>query len=143
MRGAWTAVLLLAACTGGQPGMTVEAEGSGPAELGSTLNVRVEGDSVHLELHVTNVTEQALVLEFGSMQQFDFSVSGEGEEWRWSDGMSFAQVVTQHELGAGESLRYAATWPAAGRRGAYVARAQLTSFNYPVELSTPFELPAE
>jgi hypothetical protein len=138
-----TAVLLFAACTGGQPGMTVEAEGSGPAELGSTLNVRVEGDSVHLELHVTNVTAQPLQLEFGSAQQFDFTVAGAGVEWRWSDDMSFAQVVTQQELAAGASLRFAAVWHAEGRRGEYVATAQLASFNYPVELSTPFMLPAE
>jgi hypothetical protein len=123
--------------------MTVEAEGSGPAELGSSLNVRVEGDSVHLELHVTNVTERPLQLEFGSMQQFDFAVTGPGVEWRWSDGMSFAQAVTQHELAAGASLRYTAAWPAGGRRGEHVATAQLTSFNYPVQLSTPFVLPAE
>jgi hypothetical protein len=139
----WLIALLLAACTAGQPGAAVD-EGSGaPPELGSALNVRVEGDSVRLELHVTNVTQGALRVEFGSTQRFDFWVVGRGVDWRWSADMAFAQVMQEEILLQGESRRYTAAWPTEGRTGEFTATGQLTSINYPVELRTDFSLPAE
>jgi hypothetical protein len=143
VRGAWVAVLLVAACTTGQPGAGVDAGAGAPPELGATLNAQVQDDSVRLELHVTNATREPLRLEFASTQRFDFTVSGPGTEWRWSDDMMFAQVMEQEVLLQGESRRYAAAWPAAGRTGEFTATGQLTSLNYPVELRTVIRLPAE
>jgi hypothetical protein len=121
----------------------VDAGAGAPPELGATLNAQVQGDSVRLELHVTNATREPLRLEFGSTQRFDFTVSGPGTEWRWSDDMMFAQVMEQEVLLQGESRRYAAAWPAAGRTGEFTATGRLTSLNYPVELRTVIRLPAE
>jgi surface antigen len=143
VRGTWLVALLAVACTTGNPGGAVDAGAGAPPELGSTLNVRVEGDSVRLELHVTNVTQGTLRLEFGSTQRFDFTVHGAGVEWRWADGMMFAQVIEHETLLQGESRRFTAAWPVEGRTGEFTATARLTSFNYPVELRTAFRLPAE
>jgi hypothetical protein len=111
-----------------------------PSELGAALNVRVEGDSVRLELHITNATGGPLTLEFGTAQRYDFEILGSGGEavWRWSDDMMFAQVLGEEVLAAGETRRYGAVWPAPGAAGSYVARALLLSLNYPVELRTEF-----
>jgi hypothetical protein len=143
VRGTWLLALLLGACTAGQSGRTVDAGAGSPPELGSTLTARVAGDSVQLDLHITNVTTAALRLELGSAQRFDFEVSGAGTAWRWSDDMAFAQVLGQEVLLPGESRRYAVVWPAGGRNGEYTATARLTSLNYPVELKTVFTVPAD
>jgi hypothetical protein len=113
-----------------------------PAGLGSTLNVRVAGDSVQLVLHVTNVSEAPLTLEFTSSQRQDFEVARPGGEtvWRWSAARSFAQVLGSEVLLPGESRRYEATWLAAGARGEYVATGWVTSRNYPIELRTVFQV---
>jgi hypothetical protein len=139
----WLALLL--ACAPARQEAEVDPGAGGPPELGSTLNVRVEGDSARLELHVTNVMPSVVVLEFATSQRYDFDVSdGAGEVvWRWSDDMMFAQVVGQEALQPGGSLRYTATWAAGAAAGVYVARGVLTSRNYPVELRTSFRMPAE
>jgi hypothetical protein len=143
MRGTLV-LLLVAGCTAAPPAMDGDMGGS-PPELGSALNVTVAGDSVGLELHVTNVSGGPLVLEFATAQRYDFEVlalSG-AVVWRWSDDMMFAQVLGEETLAAGETRRYTAGWPAPGGAGEYVARGRLTSTNYPVELRTQFQLTVE
>jgi hypothetical protein len=132
---------MLTACGPARQEYDVDA-GTAPAELGSTLNVRVEGDSARLELHVTNVTTEPVTLEFATSQRYDFEVLTESGErlWRWSDEMMFAQVLGEEVLAVGETRSYSAPWPAVAAGGAYVARAQLTSLNYPVALQTVFRV---
>jgi hypothetical protein len=140
--------LLLVAWSGAcaLPGRTeqnVDGGTGSPAGLGSTLTVRQAGDTVHFVLHMTNVTEAPLTLEFPSSQRHDFAVSRAGGEvvWRWSAARSFAQVLGSEVLLPGESRRYEAAWLAAGARGEYVATGWVTSRNYPVELRTVFQVP--
>jgi hypothetical protein len=117
-------------------------DGAGAAEgLGSTLNVRQAGDTVRLVLHVTNVTEESVTLEFTSGQRFDFEVGLPGGEsvWRWSADKLFVQALGQEVLLPGESRQYDAEWVAPAGGGEYVATGWLTSTNYPVELRTRFE----
>ena len=126
------------------PGPGSEQMGGSPEELGSALNVTVAGDSVRLELHVTNATEAPLLLEFPTSQRYDFAVlEGGAEVWRWSSDMMFAQALGTEELLPGESRRYMTNWPVPGRAGDYVAEGRLTSTNYPVALRTSFRLPVE
>jgi hypothetical protein len=124
----------------------VVGAGSGsPPELGSSLNVRVVEDTVVLELHITNVTDRPLSLEFSTTQRYDFAITtlaGEGV-WHWSAARSFAQAEGTEALRPGESRRFSATWPGGGRVGDYVATAWVVSANYPVELRTGFQLPSE
>jgi hypothetical protein len=139
------AVAALVACARPAPGGLDVERGMSPRELGSTVNVRVDGDSVRFELHVTNVTREAVTLEFGSAQRYDFVVSdAEGRVlWQWSAERSFAQVVGREVLQPDESRRFEAAWSPGALRGEYVATGRLTSLNYPVELRTVVRLPGE
>jgi hypothetical protein len=139
------ALVVVAACRGGGNRVEVAAGAGGPLELGSSMNVRVLGDTVRFEMHITNATGSQVAVSFRSAQRYDFVVTrGSGEEvWRASSGMMFAQVATTETLSAGETKRFEASWIARGQTGDYVATARLTSTNYPVELRTVFRLPAE
>ena len=138
-------LVVAAGCSRGANTVVVPAGAGAPPELGSSMNVRVLGDTVQFELHITNSTDRPLSATFASAQRYEFVVSrANGEEvWRASAGMSFGQVVTTETLPAGESKRFEASWIARGQTGDYVATARLVSTNYPVELRTVFRLPAE
>jgi hypothetical protein len=140
----WWLVVALAACAPqARNGIDPEETAGAPPELGATLNVLVEHDSVLLELHVTNVTGGVIDLEFATAQRYDFAVVGEAGVlvWQWSDERGFAQVLGVDELGPGESRRYAAAWRAAAHAGEYVVVGRLTSSNYPIEMATRVRLP--
>ena len=139
------AAALVAACGGGVNRVEVPAGSGAPPELGASLNVRVSGDTVRFELHITNTTGAPVTVMFPSAQRFDFAVTrGSGETvWSWSADRMFAQVLGEERVGAGESRRYEAEWIAPGQTGDYVATGRLTSSNYPVELRTVFRLPGE
>jgi hypothetical protein len=134
------ATVLAVACA--SPPQTVPQSHGVSVELGATLNVRVEGDSVRFELHVTNVTSDAIVLEFPTAQRYDFEVRTETGRvlWRWSDEMAHAQVVGHEVLAAGASERYVAVHGAAELAGGREAYGRLTSTSHPVELRTPVQL---
>lgn len=138
-------VLLACAPQARDGGDDAELGAGAPPELGSTLNVRVEGDTVQFELHITNVTAGVVELEFATAQRYDFELVDEAGRpvWRWSDGQVFAQVLGVEGVEAGESLRYRTTWGAERRRGSYTAVGRLVAGNYPVELRTPVELAIE
>src|SRR5690606_32345173 len=70
---------------GGAEGGAVAEEAPGAA-LASSLNVRVEGDSVRFALLVMNPSGPTQVLEFPTAQRMDFAVeTPEGEVvWQWS-----------------------------------------------------------
>jgi hypothetical protein len=144
VRGMSAVALLLAACSAAAPLPDVEPGAGSAPGLGSSFNVSVAADSVRLELYITNVTTEPIVLEFGTGQRYDFAVGlTDGTVvWRWSQDRVFTQALSSETLAAGESRRYAAAW-AADRNGDYVAAAWLTASNYPVELRTVFRLPAE
>jgi hypothetical protein len=132
--------LLLAGCA---PATQMVDAGSGAAELGSTLNVRVEGDSVRFELHLTNLLADSVVLEFPTAQRYDFEVrTAEGRVlWRWSDDMAHAQVLGREVLRAGESQRYVAVHGRRELAGGRVAHGRLTSTSHPIELQAAVEIP--
>lgn len=150
MIAAVTGVLAAAGCAPEDPQPPAgEAEGSGVTDeaassrLASSLNVRVEGDTVRFALLVTNATGEARVLEFPTAQRMDFTVATPSGEvvWQWSAGMGFAQMLGADTLAAGASREYEATWAPGGRTGQYVATGRVTSTNTPIELRTEFEIP--
>lgn len=146
VRRAWWLMAVLVACAPqAREGADAELGAGAPAELGSSLNVWVANDSVHFELHITNVTAEVMALEFATAQRYDFEVVDGGGRpvWRWSDDLMFAQVLGTEGLAPGESRRYEASWWSDGRRGDHVAVGRLVARNYPVELRTPMELAGE
>lgn len=135
-----------AACTQPEPAPEPAApQPVSPLDEGvvPSLTATVEADSVRFELHVTNMTEDTLRLEFPSSQRFDFEVRGAGGEsaWRWSAARSFAQVLGAEAVAPGATVTYGATWAVGERRGAHTVVGWVTSSNRPIELRAEFELP--
>jgi hypothetical protein len=116
-----------------------------PTETGlvASLTTSVEADTVRFELHLTNMTEDTVQLEFPSSQRFDFEVRGAdgASAWRWSAARSFAQVVGAEPVAPGATVTYGATWEPGGRSGGHTVVGWVTSTNRPIELRTEFELP--
>lgn len=122
---------------------TLQEEGAVSSPLAPTLQVRIERDSVVLDLHVTNVSEEPVRLEFPTSQRFDFVVERESgaELWRWSEGRMFAQVLGTETVAPGSTLHYRAAWaPPSGLRGTFEATGVLPAMERGIELSRAFEL---
>lgn len=115
-----------------------------PNDLSTSLEVDVGRDSVVLALHLTNSGTQPLVLEFNSMQRYDFQVQNASGEtvWTWSADKLFGQMMGTETIGAGESREYRASWAAGGRTGTFVAVGRVVAMNKPIEQRTQFEIRA-
>ena len=138
-------LVFLTACTTNQTPNEERASGPPPTEssvkLASSLQVEVTASDVRLVFHITNPSNQPVVLEFSSGQRYDFAVrNATGDLWRWSAAQSFIQSLGTETIPAGGSLRYSEVWPAGQRTGSFTATAQLTASNYPVEQRTEFEI---
>lgn len=110
--------------------------------LATTANVTVH-HGVRLTLHVTNVSDHAVELNFPNGQTHDFVVvDSQGREvWRWSTGRMFTQALRTSLLAANETVTYEERWPEHGRHGSFTAIALLKSSNHPVEERVAFTLP--
>lgn len=110
--------------------------------LATSVNVAVD-DGIRFALHVTNVSDHAVELDFPSGQTHDFVVvdSIGREVWRWSDGRMFTQALQNKLLGSKETVTYEERWPGRGRRGHFTALAVLKSTNHPVQERVAFTLP--
>lgn len=107
-----------------------------------SLNVRVEGDSVHMTLHLTNALEAPVDLEFSSAQRSDFQArrAGGDIEWTWSADKMFAQALGTERLEPGETLSWSGTWHGA-TPGRYEATGTVVSMSHPMTITVPFEVP--
>lgn len=110
--------------------------------LAAELYVRTTGTEITFALHVVNDTKKGVELTFPTGQTHDFTVvdSIGREMWRWSRGRMFTQALRNKFLDRGESLELVESMKTdkplpAGR---YVARAQLTSQNYPITREAQF-----
>ncbi|HEX6588197.1 MAG TPA: BsuPI-related putative proteinase inhibitor [Longimicrobiales bacterium] len=147
MRGASgrrVAVLLAGLGLGAGCGSTPAAEGvvTPSGDLAATMEVDVGDESTTLRLHVTNVSDHPVELEFTSGQRYDFAVTTEDGEsvWTWSADKSFMQALGTETLAPGASLRFSEAWPSNGLRGRYIAVGRITSTNEPVQQSVIFDL---
>jgi hypothetical protein len=145
--GAAVGLICVAAC-GGNRGADIDpsdAAGSGgemPA-LASSVGVEVGSDSVRMVLHVTNPTNQPVVLEFSSGQRYDFAVRTVAgvDVWRWSADKSFMQALGSETIPPGGTLDYAEVWLPGNRTGSFIAVAELTSLNHRVREQAAFQFP--
>jgi hypothetical protein len=144
-RGRWLVVPVVLGLAGASCAPVVSGGAdAAAARLATSLNVRVPAaDSVHFELHVTNVAATPTVLEFATAQRYDFAVAtADGQRiWRWSEQHAFAQVLGTETLAPGETRRYDAVWRPGGWHGELVVEARLTALNEPVALSTVVLVP--
>jgi hypothetical protein len=122
-----------------EPSVAGERPGTG---LATSLEVGVRDSAIDLTLHVTNVTQGPLILEFSSAQEFDFVVErGGAEVWRWAADRGFAQMLHSDTLAADDSRAYRAAWNSGGRTGEFDVIGRLSAMNRPVELRTKVEIP--
>jgi hypothetical protein len=114
---------------------------SSNVRLASSVQVEVGANDVRLVFHITNTTNQPVRLEFTSGQRYDFAVrSAAGAElWRWSASRSFMQALGSETMPPSGSLTYSEVWASGPRTGAFVAIAQLTATNHPIEQRANFE----
>ncbi|MFQ5709454.1 MAG: BsuPI-related putative proteinase inhibitor, partial [bacterium] len=106
----------------------------------SSSEIKV-GETVAMQLTVTNTSQRALKLKFASGQTFDFVVLAEtdsaGSEpaviWNWAHDQVFIQVLRILELQPQESKSYQVEWDGHDNSGAvvsgdFIVRAELLSF---------------
>ena len=112
-----------------------------PNDLSTSLAVEIGRDSVELALHLTNSGTQPVVLEFSSMQRYDFQVENASGEtvWTWSADKLFGQMMGSETIGVGESREYRASWVAGSQTGRFVAVGRVVATNQPIEQRTQFE----
>ena len=110
--------------------------------LASSVEVEVRGDSVRMVLHVTNPTNQPVVLEFSSGQRYDFAVRTEqgADVWRWSADKSFMQALGSETIPPGGTVDYGESWAPGNRTGSFVAIAELTSTSHRIQEQAAFQL---
>ncbi len=63
---------------------------------------------IHLHIDLANESTTSASLRFSSGRTHDVVIVGQGGDlvWRWSDGRSFTQALTEIELGPGEAHRF-------------------------------------
>ena len=159
MSGRMLAVLLVlgamtgAACAPVAPDAGTDATADGdptddPADgsaeetgLIPSLEVKADGDSVLMTLHLTSALEEPVVLEFPSAQRSDFQALDENGTvvWTWSADKLFAQAMGTETVPPGGTMEWSGVWnaPAPGR---YEAVARLVATNRHIELAVPFEV---
>ena len=109
--------------------------------VSAQVSVSAMESAFRLSLLVVNTSKKRVELTFPSGQTHDFVIldSLGKEVWRWGKGRMFTQTLRNRLLSSGESLVVDETWtPSALPAGRYVARATLTSQNYPLVQQTEF-----
>jgi len=110
--------------------------------LATSANVSVS-ESVALSLHVTNLADHSVELDFPNGQTHDFVVldSSGHELWRWSKGRMFTQALQNKLLGSTETVTYEEQWNPHGLHGDFTLVAILRSSNFPKEGKVGFRVP--
>jgi hypothetical protein len=140
-------VLLFVLGCGGNRGAEIDpadsaAQNGQATAMASSVEVEVRGDSVRMVLHVTNPTDQPVVLEFSSGQRYDFAVrtAGGADVWRWSADKSFMQALGSETIPPGGTVDYSESWAPGNRTGSFVAIAELTSTSHRIQEQAAFQL---
>ncbi len=113
--------------------------------VAANLYIRKHEASIELSLQLVNTTTKRVELTFPTGQTHDFVILDTlGRElWRWGRGRMFTQSLRNKQLGAGESLELEETMKDQPLPpGRYLARAILTSENYPIVEETAFTIQA-
>ncbi|NLM36604.1 MAG: hypothetical protein GX202_00575 [Firmicutes bacterium] len=88
-------------------------------QLSTSCNYQITEDKVIFDFALTNHSSKALVLPFGSGQQFELVVKDEkGEEvYRYSDGKFFTLALVYKQINPGEALRWQDQWDRRDKAG--------------------------
>ena len=113
--------------------------------VAAEVYVRKNDGNIRFALRVVNTGKKRVEITFPSGQTYDFAVldSTGRELWRWGSDRMFTQALHNKLLGSGEALDYEESLTSAPLPpGRYVARATLTSANYPLVDETEFTITA-
>ena len=120
---------------------TRTTSGAQKSPVKATISVQGGASTINFALQVVNTSKKRVEINFPSGQTYDFAVidSVGREMWRWGGDRMFTQAVRNKLLGAGQRLEFqesvkARTLPP----GRYIARATLTSANFPLLEETEF-----
>lgn len=119
-------------------------KGTNASPVKAQIYVRAHDAAVRLALYVENTGSKTVELTFPSGQTHDFVILDTigREMWRWSRNRMFTQTLRNRLLNGGESISLEETWRASTLPpGTYVARATLTSENFPLVQETTFSVP--
>ena len=136
------AATLVAGCAGSTGEVGASRDGALMEGVAATVEVKLQGDSVRMLLHVTNTGEDPLEFTFPSSQRYDFVVRDEAGEavWRWSDGMAFTQAISRATLSPGETWEFDVVWEPGNRTGWYEVVGRVTATGHDLQQSAAFEL---
>ncbi len=93
------------------------------------------GESITMSLRVASRASEAVRLQFGSAQRFDFTIRDASGTpvWRWSQGQAFVQVVGVETLDAGRpSITYGAEYGGHLAPGWYSLEGTVVARNRPL-----------
>jgi hypothetical protein len=104
--------------------------------------VRVEQNTLHFALDLTNVGSKHVELAFPDGQAYDFSVidTAGREVYRWGEGRMFTQSVQNKLLDSGDTMHIVERAKPELPSGDYVAVATLRSTNFPVLERVAFQV---
>ncbi|HEX7939146.1 MAG TPA: BsuPI-related putative proteinase inhibitor [Gemmatimonadaceae bacterium] len=111
------------------------------AMVSAHLTVSTDPSAVRLALHVVNMSNRRVEVNFPSGQTYDFVIvdSIGREVWHWGSGRMFTQTLRNKLLDGGESMELRETWKTESLApGRYTARGVLKSENYPLTQTTEF-----
>ena len=109
--------------------------------ISAQMYVRRNQSEISFALHVINSGKKRVEIKFPSGQTYDFVVvdSLGREMWRWGSNRMFTQAIRNKLLGGGETMEFEESLKSVPLApGRYVARATLTSDNYPLSRETEF-----
>jgi hypothetical protein len=119
--------------------LTTDKDSNSP--VAAQLYVRKNESDIRFALHIQNTSKKRLEIKFANGQTYDFVVldSTGREMWRWGSARMFTQALRNKLLRAGESLEFEESMKEiALPPGRYIARATLTSTNYPLVQEAEF-----
>ena len=96
------------------------------------------GDAISVTLGISNRTGEEVTSRFISAQRYDFFIEDEerNDIWRWSDRMTFAQVLNEEKLvTGGEEMAYTVRYEGSLDPGTYTITGTVTSRNRPMSAS--------
>jgi hypothetical protein len=112
-----------------------------PSAIAALLYVHASDTNIRFALHVVNNGKKRIELTFPSGQTYDFVIldSLGREMWRWGNGRMFTQALRNQPLSGGETIELEESMKTAILPpGRYIARALLTSANFPLVQEAEF-----